>query len=106
MSLHSLRDRPEKIRRVPDDVVERLLSNISSDVREQLPGYVVRTDRVVPIGLDGDILVVAVDDPNDVEVHERIQFISGRPLRITLASSTALDHAIKVHYPFEDDEES
>ena len=104
MSSSILRGRPDKNRRVSDDGVEQLLNNIAPDLREQLPGYVVRTDRVVPIALEGDVLVVAVEDPSDVAVHERIRFISGRPLRIAVASSTALDHAIRVHYPFDDDE--
>jgi hypothetical protein len=96
-------DRPDKGHRLSDDGIDLFFRDISPDVRQQLPGYVVRVDRVVPIGLEGEVLVVAMEDPDDVELHERIRFITDRPLRITVASSRAIDQAIKAHYPFDDD---
>jgi len=100
-----MRQQPDKNRGVSRDVADLILQDISPFVRQQLPGYVVRTDRVVPVGLEGDVLVIAMEDPDDVEVRRRIRYITDRELRVTVASSMALDHAIKVHYPFDDDEE-
>ena len=104
MNSRIVREQPDKNRGFDNDGVDQFLKDISPYVRQQLPGYVVRTDRVIPVGLEGDVLVVAMEDPDDVEVHERIRFITDRELRITIASSTALDHAIKVHYPFDEEE--
>lgn len=71
---------------------------ISRDVLEQLPAYVVRADRAVPIDLDGDVLVVALEDAGDFQLHERIRFIADRELRIAVATRAAIDYLIEAHY--------
>jgi hypothetical protein len=102
MPTNFMRERPDE-NRISCDSGDLPWNDISPHIREQIPGYVVRTDRVVPVGLEGDVLVVAMEDPGDAAVRERIRFITGRALRITVASSSALDRAIRVHYAFEDE---
>src|SRR5262245_57872319 len=75
MQTNFMRERPDKNRRPSSDGGDLPLNDISPHIREQIPGYVVRTDRVVPVGLEGDVLVVAMEDPDDTAIRERIRFI-------------------------------
>jgi hypothetical protein len=78
---------------------------ISRDILELLPAYIVRNERTVPIDLDGDALVVALEDPADLQLQERIQFIANRELRIAVATRAAIDYLIEAHYSTGDDAE-
>ena len=79
--------------------------DIAPDVLQQLPAFVVRADRAVPIELDGDVLVVALEDPGDRKLHERIQYIADRELRIEVAPRAALEYLIAAHYAAEEETE-
>src|SRR5690242_6289338 len=59
--------------------------HISPHVLRRLPACVVRSERVVPIDLEGETLVVAAQDPTDFGLQERIRYISGRDLRVIAA---------------------
>ena len=78
---------------------------ISRDILELLPAYIVRNERTVPIDLDGDALVVALEDPADLQLQERIQFIANRELRIAVATRAAIDYLIEAHDSTGDDAE-
>src|SRR5580765_5074161 len=71
---------------------------ISHDVLALLPPYIVRAERTVPVELDGDVLVVALENPGDFQLRERIQFIANRELRVAVATRAAVDHLIEAYY--------
>ena len=53
---------------------------------------------VVPIGFDGDNLVVAIDDPMNITIEDELQFQTGYQISLMLATHTSIIDAIKVHY--------
>jgi hypothetical protein len=92
--------------RLVSNSLNRLACGITRDVLEQLPAYVVRAERAVPVDLDGEVLVVALENPGDLQLQERIQFIANRELRIAVATRAAIDSLIETHYaPIEDTED-
>lgn len=75
------------------------LRYIPAYVLRQLPAHVVRADRALPVGLDGEVLVLAVENPADFELQERIQYIAGRELRVIAAAPARIAQAITEYYP-------
>src|SRR5690348_7777277 len=73
--------------------------HISPHVLRRLPACVVRSERVVPIDLEGETLVVAAQDPADFGLQERIRYISGRDLRVIAAPLASISQAIERFYP-------
>lgn len=85
------------------ELVDLYARNLTSEVLDQLPPWVVRRYRVMPIALDATCLVVALQDPEDLALLEKIRFITDRDLRVVFASRAALDCAIETWYPAADD---
>jgi type II secretory ATPase GspE/PulE/Tfp pilus assembly ATPase PilB-like protein len=54
--------------------------------------------RVAPIALEGDALVVAVADPTDVELVDEIRVVTDRSVRVVLADSDEIEDAIRRFY--------
>jgi type IV pilus assembly protein PilB len=88
------------------ELVDLYARNLTSEVLEQLPAWVVRRYRIMPIALDATCLVVALEDPEDLDLLEKIRFITDRDLRVVFASRAALDCAIDTWYPAPDDVEA
>ncbi|MBO7424250.1 MAG: GspE/PulE family protein [Clostridia bacterium] len=57
-----------------------------------------RDNTIVPIGFDEEKLVVAIDDPLNVLVQDDLQFITGREVVLMLATRSAIENCIGVHY--------
>ncbi len=57
-----------------------------------------RDNTIVPIGFDDEKLVVAIDDPLNVLVQDDLQFITGREIVLMLATRSAIENCIGVHY--------
>ncbi len=57
-----------------------------------------RDNTIVPIGFDDEKLVVAIDDPLNVLVQDDLQFITGRQIVLMLATKSAIENCIGVHY--------
>ena len=57
-----------------------------------------RDNTIVPIGFDDEKLVVAIDDPLNVLVQDDLQFITGREVVLMLATRSAIENCIGVHY--------
>jgi hypothetical protein len=91
--------------RGPFETIDLFVCHIPPNVREQLPAFIVRTDRVVPVGLEGDVLVVAMEDPDDHSLHRKIRFVTDRELRIVIAMSTGIDHLIETYFAAEDEDD-
>ena len=53
---------------------------------------------VLPIGFDGDNLVVAIDDPMDFTIEEELQFRTGYQVILMLATRSSILEAVKVNY--------
>ena len=85
--------------------VDLQVRHIEPRVREQLPPFIVRTNRVVPLELEGSVLVVAMENPGDLVLRHKIRYIADRALRVVPATGPGIDQAIEKYFAPEDDEE-
>jgi len=57
-----------------------------------------RGHRLLPVGEDGDRIVVALVDPDDLDALNDLRVLLGRPLRPVIAPADAIQHAINRAY--------
>ncbi len=72
--------------------------DIPPSVIEMVPESVARENVVIPLGMDGDALQIAVADPMDFETIEKIRFILNRDIQVKMAPKEAIQTAINRHY--------
>ncbi len=84
IDLDQVEIRDEVIAMVPVELVER----------HTLLPVELRTE----VGRAGEILVLAVADPTDLNAHDEVQFYSGKKIEVMLASESSITRAIKRCY--------
>jgi hypothetical protein len=67
-------------------------------VVELVPESVARECCVLPVAVDGLVLVVAIADPGDADTLQKLEFILNRPVRPVLACRAQVIEAINRHY--------
>ncbi|MBV11939.1 ATPase, T2SS/T4P/T4SS family [Rubinisphaera sp.] len=67
-------------------------------VIEQVPESVARENIVFPVEMRGESLVVAMNDPMNLEVLDKLRFILNRDIQVVVASMEAIQAAINTHY--------
>lgn len=67
-------------------------------ILELVPEGVARENVVLPLGLQGGTLVMAMADPSDLDTLTKVQFILNRDIIPIRARRDALAEAIKRHY--------
>lgn len=67
-------------------------------VIELVPESVAREHVVIPLALDGDNLVVAISDPMNYEVLDKLRFILNREINVAVSPEEAIQTAINRHY--------
>lgn len=87
-----------RVRR-PREAIDLFVCHVPLDVRERLPAFIVRTDRVVPVALEGDVLVVVMEDPDNYDLRCKIEFVADRELRVVVATSAVIDNLIETYFP-------
>lgn len=65
---------------------------------EQVPESVARENNVIPLEIQGESLLVALDDPMNFEVLEKLRFILNRDIRVAMAPKDAIQNSINRHY--------
>jgi type IV pilus assembly protein PilB len=63
---------------------------IPPGVIELVPESVARENVVIPVELDGDSLVVAVNDPMKLDVLDKLRFILNRDIDIVIAARESI----------------
>ncbi|MFH0795972.1 MAG: GspE/PulE family protein [Candidatus Omnitrophota bacterium] len=63
-----------------------------------IPAAIAKTYQVLPVGMDNDMIVIAVSDILNQFVQEDSRFIIGRKVKPVLADPVALDAAIEKYY--------
>jgi type IV pilus assembly protein PilB len=71
---------------------------IPSTVIEMVPESVARENLVIPMGLEGESLVVAISDPLALDVMDKLRFILNREINIRVATKEQIQTAINRHY--------
>ncbi len=72
--------------------------DIASSVIELVPESVARENTCLPVEFVGERLVVAVTDPMDFEVMEKLRFILNRDVELTMAPKESINDAINRFY--------
>ncbi len=67
-------------------------------VLELVPESVCRENVVLPVRLDGETLLVAAADPNDIGIADKLTFILNKKIRLVGYPKAALLAAINRHY--------
>ena len=63
-----------------------------------VPAEVAEHHRIIPVTLDGKVLLVAMSDPVQYEALHDVSFASGAPVRPVICSPGAIERAIDEHY--------
>lgn len=71
---------------------------IPADVVEQVPESVARENSVIPLEMVGDSLLVALDDPMNYEVLDKLRFILNKDIKVAMAPREAIQNAINRSY--------
>ncbi len=80
------------------DFVDLEELEIPQSVIELVPESVARENLVIPISADGDRLQVAVQDPMNFEIVEKLRFILNRDVDMVMAPKEAIQTAINRSY--------
>lgn len=72
--------------------------DISQAVIGLVPESVARENVVLPLRMDGDSLVVAINDPMKFEVIDKLRFILNREIKCEVSANDAILTAINRHY--------
>ncbi len=69
----------------------------------RVPESVARRHSALPLGWDGPILIVAVSDPANVMAVDDLRSAARAPIRLVVATPTALEAAINRHHRLDSD---
>ena len=72
--------------------------DITSDIIELVPESVARENTCIPVEFVGERLLVAVTDPMNFEVMEKLRFILNRDVELTMAPKESINDAINRFY--------
>ena len=72
--------------------------DISASIIELVPESVARENTCIPVEFIGERLVVAVTDPMNFEVMEKLRFILNRDVELTMAPKESINDAINRFY--------
>lgn len=73
-------------RQIPNAVIELVTESMA------------RENIVIPIESDGDSVVIAMHNPNNIEVIDKLRFVLNREIRPVMAPMEAIQAAINRHY--------
>ncbi len=71
---------------------------VPKDVQGMIDGAVAREHNMVPVGEEGDTLVVATTDPGNTQALGELSRVLGRPLQPVLASLEDIQRALDTYY--------
>jgi type IV pilus assembly protein PilB len=73
-------------RQIPHSVIELVTESLA------------RENLVIPIESDGDSVVIAMNNPNNIEVLDKLRFVLNRDIRTVMAPLESITAAINRHY--------
>jgi type IV pilus assembly protein PilB len=71
---------------------------IPTEVLELLPPAVARRHLLIPIARQGDSLTLAMCDPSNVAAINEVKFITGRDVRVAVATISSIARALRRHF--------
>jgi type IV pilus assembly protein PilB len=79
-------------------IVDPRCVEVAGDAIDAVPPTLARRHELVPIALDGSMLTIAMADPASPIAVSEIKFLTGRDVRITVASPSAVHATIERLY--------
>ena len=86
------------------EMIDLTTIEIQPGVIEQIPESVAREKLVFPVEMRGESLVVALNDPMNLEVLDQLRFILNRDIQVVVAPTEAIQAAINANYGQHDTE--
>ena len=80
------------------EIVEPASCDIDPDILKLLPRELAMRLQVVPIRREGNVLFVAMSDPNDVSLFDELTFRTGLRIKPVLASEQQIREGIDKHF--------
>lgn len=80
------------------ETVELENLQIPQAVIEMVTESMARENIVIPTQLDGDSVVVAMHNPNNIEVLDKLRFVLNKDIRVVMAPLESIQGAINRHY--------
>ncbi|MGF1578104.1 MAG: GspE/PulE family protein [Gemmataceae bacterium] len=71
---------------------------IPPSVIEQVPESVARENTIIPLSLESGLLKIALSDPTDFAIQEKLRFILNKEIAAALAHREQINDAINRHY--------
>lgn len=71
---------------------------IPNSVIEKVPESMAREQIVIPVDVQGDTVVVAMHNPNNIEVLDKLRFMLNTDIKVMMAQVEAIQGAINRHY--------
>jgi type IV pilus assembly protein PilB len=78
--------------------VDPSLMAIPSYAGAAMPAALARVENVMPVALAGRVLTVAVEDPLDFELIDKVVFICNLQVEVVTASANAIRCAVARYY--------
>ncbi|MEI7701597.1 MAG: GspE/PulE family protein [Planctomycetia bacterium] len=80
------------------DYIELEGRQIPNSVIELVTESMARENLVIPIESDGDSVVIAMNNPNNIEILDKLRFVLNRDIRPVMAPLESIQGAINRHY--------
>ncbi len=80
------------------EAIDLTVIEVPQSVIGLVPESVARENAVLPLRIDGDSIVVAINDPMKFEVIDKLRFILNREIKCEVAPNDAILTAINRHY--------
>jgi len=71
---------------------------IPNSIIELVTESLARENVVIPVDLDGDAVVIAMHNPSNIDVMDKLRFMLNREVRIVMAPMESIQGAINRHY--------
>ncbi|RLD16866.1 MAG: type II secretion system protein GspE [Caldiserica bacterium] len=71
---------------------------IPEKVIRMVPESVVRTQKLIPISLEGNVLTIAMSDPLNVFAIDDLRMMTGKDVKVVIASESEIKNAIDKYY--------
>lgn len=71
---------------------------IPNSVIELVTESMARENVVIPTGIEGESVVIAMHNPNNIEVLDKLRFVLNRDIKVVMAPMESIQGAINRHY--------
>jgi hypothetical protein len=81
--------------RFPVEFVDLYTCVILPSVIARIPAGAIVGFRAFPVRMDGQTLVVAVEDSDDCDLRDKLRFVANQDVRLVSTTAAGIDHAIE-----------